>query len=253
MLALAQTPSLRMDYGVRTYVAREAIDFPRVLAQHADYCRALANCGAAVRVLEINSHFADGVFIEDTAVVLDEAAILASMGTASRRGEPAGIEQVLRDYREVVRIDPPAMLEGGDVLVVGKKLLVGLSSRTNAAGVAALAEIAGRFGYSVQTVNVRGCLHLKTACTALPDGRLLVNPAWVDLSTLRGYELVLVPNEEPWAANVALLGSSVLLSAVHQRTAELIGKLGIATYPVDISEFAKAEGGVTCLSLIFAV
>ena len=252
MLALAQTPSLRMDYGVRTYVAREPIDFAQVLAQHAGYCRTLANCGAAVRILEINSHFADGVFIEDTAVVLDEVAILASMGTASRRGEPAGIEQVLREYREVLRVDPAVMLEGGDVLQVGKSLLAGLSSRTNAAGVAALAAIAGRFGYSVQSVTVRGCLHLKTACTALPGGRLLVNPAWVELSALRGYELVFVPGEEPWAANVALLGSAVLLAAAHKRTAELIAKLGIATRPVDISEFAKAEGGVTCLSLIFA-
>src|SRR5262245_25640184 len=120
MLALAQTPSLRMDYGVRTYVAREAIDFTQVLAQHANYCRTLAKCGAAVRVLEINSHFADGVFIEDTAVVLDEVAILASMGTASRRCEPAGVEQILCEYRDVVRIEPPATLEGGDVLRVGK-------------------------------------------------------------------------------------------------------------------------------------
>ena len=101
MLALAQTPSLRMNYGVRTYVSREELDFSRVLSQHAAYCRGLAHCGVQVRVLEINSHFADGVFIEDTAIVLDEVAILASMGTASRRGEPPGIEPVLREYREV--------------------------------------------------------------------------------------------------------------------------------------------------------
>jgi dimethylargininase len=250
MLALAQTPSLRMDYGVRTYVAREAIDFTQVLAQHAGYCRTLANCGAAVRVLEINSHFADGVFIEDTAVVLDEVAILASMGTASRRGEPAGIEQVLREYREVVRIEPPAMLEGGDVLRVGKTLLVGLSTRTNAAGVSALADVARRYDYKIHSVAVRGCLHLKTGCTALPGGRLLVNPAWIELSGLRGYELIFVPDDEPAAGNVILLDAAVILAAAHQRTAGMIAKLGVTAHPVDISEFAKAEGGVTCLSIL---
>ena len=145
MLALAQTPSLRMDYGVRTYVAREAIDFSRVLAQHAAYCRTLANCGAAVRVLEINSHFADGVFIEDTAVVLDEIAILASMGTASRRGEPPGIEQVLREYREVARIELPRHARRRRRAPRRTRRCWSASpTRTNAAGVAALAEIAGR-------------------------------------------------------------------------------------------------------------
>src|SRR5262245_38368097 len=143
MLALTQTPSLRMGRCVRTYVGRTALDFSRVLEQHAGYCRALAACGAAVRVLEVNAHFPDGVFLEDTAVVLDELAILASMGTASRRGEPAGIEQILSEHRGILRIHPPGQLEGGDVLQIGRRLLVGLSSRTNAAGIEAVAAPAG--------------------------------------------------------------------------------------------------------------
>ena len=197
MLALAQAPSLRMDLGVRTYVGRTAIEFTRVLDQHPGYCRALAECGAQVCVLEVNAHFPDGVFIEDTAVVLDELAILASMGTASRRAEPGGIEQTLRAYRDVVRLELPATLEGGDVLRIGRRLLVGLSSRTNAAGIEALTAIVNRYGYVVQTVPVRQCLHLKTACTALPDGRLLVNPAWVDATALAGLELLSIPTTEP--------------------------------------------------------
>lgn len=252
MLALTQTPSLRMDLGVRTYVGRTEIDFSRALDQHADYCRLLAHCGAAVRVLETNAHFPDGVFLEDAAVVLDEVAIMASMGTAARRGELPGIELVLSEYREIDRIELPALLEGGDVLRIGRKLLVGLSARTDAAGVAALAAIAGRYGYSLATAVVRGCLHLKTACTALPDGRLLVNPAWLDLAALREMECIAVPQEEPWAANVLLVGDQVVLPAAHERTAGLIAGLGFTTTAVDISEFAKAEGGVTCLSLLVA-
>lgn len=250
MLALTQTPSLRMDLGVRTYVGRTGLDFARALSQHADYCRALVGCGAAVRVLEVNAHFPDGVFVEDTAVVLDEVAILAAMGTHSRRAEPAGVEQVLGEYRELARIELPATLEGGDVLRIGKRLLVGLSSRTNAAGIAALTAIVNRHGYVVQAVPVKECLHLKTACTALPDGRLLVNPAWIDVAAIGGLDTIAVPALEPWAANLLLVGNTVVLAAAHERTAEQICKLGFETRSVDISEFAKAEGGVTCLSLL---
>jgi dimethylargininase len=250
MLALTQTPSLRMDLGVRTYVGREQLDFSRVLDQHAGYCRALAAAGAGVRVLEVNSRFPDGVFLEDTAVILDKLAIVASMGTPARTEETLGVEQVLREYRDVVRLAPPAKLEGGDVLQVGKTLLVGLSQRTNSAGSEALSQVAKPLGYNVIAVPVRGCLHLKTACTALTDGRLLVHPSWLDVSPLRGFPLIPIPPQEPWAANVLLVGQTVVLAATHVRTAELIAKLGFQTRPVEISEFAKAEGGVTCLSLL---
>src|SRR5262249_28856941 len=154
----------------------------------------------------------DCAFVEDTAVVLDEVAVLASMGTASRRAEPAAIEPELRKYREVRRVEAPATLEGGDVLRVGRTLLVGLSSRTNQAGIDALGETARPFGYGVVPVPVQGCLHLKTACTALDDRRLLVNPAWLDVQTLQGFDLVHVPEAEPWGANVARVGTSVCLA-----------------------------------------
>ena len=201
--------------------------------------------------LDVNRDLPDCVFVEDTAIVLDEAAVLASLGIGSRRAEPAGIEPVLRKYREIQRIEQPATIEGGDVLRVGRTLLVGLSSRTNAAGVSALRAIVGRYGYSVVPVRVRQCLHLKTACTALPNERLLVNPALLEAEVLRGFEWVRIPEEEPWAANVALVGSNVCVAAEHQRTAELVRKLGFAVQTIDLSEFAKAEGGVTCLSILF--
>ena len=214
MLALVHAPSPKLAAGQRTHVAREAIDIDRMQKQHAAYCQALADCGGAskggresiaatmshhgkcspqltpdpvvVRVIDVNGDAPDGVFIEDTAIVLDELAILCSMGTAARRREPLAIEPVLREFREVRRIEWPALIEGGDVLCIGRELLVGLSSRTSTAGVEALANLVRPLGYSVTTVPVRGCLHLKTACTALPDGRLLISPAWLDISALRG-------------------------------------------------------------------
>jgi dimethylargininase len=174
------------------------------------------------------------------------------MGAASRREEPRRIEPMLRQHREVVRIEEPATMEGGDVLRIGRTLLVGQSCRTNAAGIEALATIVRPYGYKVVGVPVRGCLHLKTACTALPDGRLLVNAAWLDESALKSYERIRVPPEELWAANVALIGSRVLMALEHARTAELVGGLGFSVRPIDLSEFANAEGGVTCLSLLIS-
>ena len=115
-----------------------------------------------------------------------------------------------------------------------------------------LSGIVGHYGYQVRSVPVRGCLHLKTACTALPDGRLLVNPAWIDSAALADYELVAIPDEEPWAANVAVVRSSVLLNSAYARTADLIRSLGFDVRPIDLSEFAKAEAGVTCLSLLIS-
>ncbi|SRR5579884_364589 len=252
MLALTHVPSPNMQQCQRTYVAPAAIDLDRATQQHEAYCRMLRECGAEVRTLDVNRDLPDCVFIEDTAIVLDEVAVRTSMGAPSRCAEPAGIEPELWKYRKVERIELPATIEGGDVLRVGRTLLVGLSSRTNLGGVQALEAIVGRFGYRVVPVPVRGCLHLKSACTALPDGRLLANPDWLDGEAVREFELVRVPAAEPDAANAALVGANVCLPAAHPQTAELVRQLGFAVRTVDLSEFAKAEGCVTCLSLLFA-
>jgi dimethylargininase len=138
------------------------------------------------------------------------------------------------------------------VLRVGRTLLVGQSQRTNPAGIEQLSHVARRFGYRVRSVPVHGCLHLKTACTALPDGRLLVNPAWIDVAALQGFSLVQVPADEPWGANIALVNGMVIMAAAHEETAALIGGLRFDVKTVDLSEFAKAEGGVTCLALFIS-
>jgi dimethylargininase len=252
MIALTHVPSPNLDQAQRTYVGRVPIDLALAGRQHEAYCRLLRECGATVRTLDVNRELPDSVFIEDTAVVLDEVAVLASMGAPSRRAEPAGVEPELRKYRDVERIELPATLDGGDVLRVGRTLLVGLSSRTNAAGAEALQAATRLFGYEVVPVPVRQCLHLKSAVGALPDGRLLVNPHWLDVEALNGFELVRVPAKEPDAANVMVVGTTVCLPAAHPRTADLVRLLGFDARMVDLSEFAKAEGCVTCLSLLFA-
>jgi dimethylargininase len=252
LVALVHAPSPRMDEAVRTHVAHQTIDVTRANAQHEAYRAMLAGCGAEVHVLDVNRDHPDAVFIEDTAIVLDELAIMTSMGTPSRRDEPGRIEPELARWREeIARIAAPATIEGGDVLRVGRKLLVGLTSRTNATGVAALSEIVRPRGYVVVPVRVTGCLHLKTACTALPDDTLLLNPHWLDLGALTGFDLLGVHEDEPDAANVALVGDAVCTSASHPGTTAELRRRGLDVRTTDLSEFAKAEGCTTCMSLLF--
>lgn len=251
-IALTHLPSPKMEDAIRTFAEHERIDLERVAAQHTAYREALAKAGAQVVVLDTNLVHPDCVFIEDVAIVLDEIAILTPMGAPSRTPEPAGIEPTLRTYREVVRIESPAAIEGGDVVVIGKQILVGSTSRTNARGIEELARITKPYGYDVRAVPVHGCLHLKTACTALPDGALVVNPAWLDVEALRTFELVPVAEGEPHAANVVVVGARGITGTGNPRTAEAIRTHCVGLDILDLSELAKADGCGTCLSLLFS-
>ena len=252
-IAITNAPSRAIERCELTHLERTPIDYEVALRQHRAYQDMLGAAGAEVVSLAVNENHPDGVFIEDTAIVLDEIAVMMSPGAESRRAEPAAIERALREYRPIERILLPATIDGGDVTRVGRTLLVGQSSRTNAAGAAALARIAEPHGYRVVPVPVTGCLHLKSACTALPDGRLLVNSQWIDMHPLSSFTTAEVPADEPHAADVALVGDTVCMAAEHPRTAELVESLGFMVRTTPLSEFAKAEGAVTCLSLIFKV
>ncbi len=245
--ALTRLPSPLMDGAVRTFVAHEPIDVAKVNLQHASYRAALAAAGASVVVIDADAESPDCVFIEDTAIVLDELAILCSMGALSRRNEPAAVEPALAKLRKVVRVELPATIDGGDVIVTGRTILVGQSGRTNAAALSALADIARPLGYDVRAVAVTGCLHLKTACTALPDGRLLANPRFFRDDALPGFERVNVDAE---SANVVCVGETVCIGAAYAETADRLEREGFAVTRIDLSELAKADGCATCLSLL---
>jgi len=250
MISITHLPSPNMTDCQLTYVAREPIDYTAALREHEGYRRMLARCGAPAIALETNMALPDACFVEDTAIVLEELAIVMSMGAESRRAEPTGIEPELRKHRPIARVELPATIDGGDVTRVGKTLLVGRSKRTNAAGAAALAAIVAPHGYRVKTLAVIDCLHLKSACTSLPDDRLLINPRWLDVRELEEFDLIEIPPDEQWAADVLSIGQQVCLPASTPRTAELIDRLGFDVKTTDLREFAKAEGGVTCLSLV---
>jgi dimethylargininase len=250
LTAITREPARSLGECELTYVERGPIDVERARAQHGEYRRALEECGARVVVLPAAEELPDSVFVEDTAVVLDELAVLTSPGVASRRAEVGLVEAELARHRALARIGSPATLEGGDVMRVGRQLFVGLSLRTNRAGVERLRELTAPHGYEVCAVELRDCLHLKSACTPADDRTILFNPAWVDAGAFGGYELVAVHPAEPWAANTARVGHTLLVGAAFPRTAELLARRGLDVRAVDVSEFAKAEGGLTCMSLI---
>jgi len=235
----------------RTYVEEEPIDGALALAQHRGYEDALRRCGAHVIRLPGSSRLPDCVFIEDTAIVVDETAVMMSMGAQSRRGEVSEVEDALRAFRPIAHVAFPATIDGGDVVRSGRELFAGLSRRTNPAGVDALRAVLAPFGYSVTGVPVLHCLHLKSACSALPDGRMLVNQNLIDASPLRRHGLIQVPPAEQLAADVLVIGERIIVSDAFPETIDLLASLGSEILPVSVSEFAKAEGGVTCLSLVF--
>jgi dimethylargininase len=251
IVAITRKPSPLLESGERTHVGREPIDFNRALSQHDAYRAALAELGASVTRLEDAETFPDGVFVEDTALVLNEVAISMRPGAESRRGEVSGIVAELMRYREVITTGAPATIDGGDIVVAGKRILVGRSARTNAAGVESLTDVTRRFGYTVRAVRMSGCLHLKSGCTALPDGRLLINRNWIDERDVADFDLLDVPNAEPWGGDVAFLNETVIAAAAFERTLATLRVAGFSVKPVIVDEFAKAEGGVTCMSLIF--
>ena len=251
IVAITREPARAMDACELTYREREPIDAGRAALQHRVYCEALRACGARVVTLPRVDELPDSVFVEDTAIVLDEVAVLTRPGVESRRGEVGLIEQEVARLRPVVKVEAPATLEGGDVMRVGRRLYVGLSPRTNEEGAEALRRLAAPHGYEVLTVEPRGCLHLKSGCSALDDETVLVNPEWVDARAFRECEVVAVNAAEPFAANVLRVGDSVCVSAAFPRTAALLASRGYEVRAVDVSEFAKAEGALTCMSLLF--
>jgi dimethylargininase len=234
-----------------TFAERVPIDYERAVAQHRDYGERLQDLGVEVVRLPADEAFPDCCFVEDMAVVLDELAVLARPGAASRRGELPAVETALAAYRRTERIEAPATLDGGDVLQVGRRLFVGVGTRTNAEGVAALGRVSTPLGCEVLPVRVTGCLHLKSAVTALDDETLLANRAWLDTEPLRAFRIVDVAPDEPAAANVLRVGGQIWAHPGFPRTLERLDRQGYAVTPVDVSEFLKAEAALTCKSLLF--
>lgn len=234
-----------------SFVERSPIDVARAQAQHAAYCRALEALGCEVIRLPAESAFADSVFVEDVALAFDEVAIATRPGAESRREEGAAVLDVLGSLRPLLRIEAPGTLDGGDVLRIGKRVFVGVSARSNAEGRAQLRALLAPFGYTVTDVATRDCLHLKSAVTQVADDAVLINPAWLaDASPFADYTRIEIDPAEEHAANAVRIGAALLYPDCFPKTLQRLRAAGIAVTTVDVSELQKAEGAVTCCSIV---
>jgi dimethylargininase len=233
------------------FIDRKPIDMAKARAQHHAYEEILGKLGAKVISLPEEKELPDSMFVEDPAIVLDELAVICTLGTEMRRREAISLESELKKYRRIERIKLPGTLEGGDVLRIGKKIYVGLTKRSNAEGIRQLSVIVGHYGYELTAVPVTGCLHLKSAVTYLGKNTLLGNREWFHWKRLEGFEWVDVEPSEPHAGNALTIEAKTIFPASFPRTKEKIEAKGFPVVSLDISELQKAESGLTCSSLLF--
>ncbi len=232
-----------------THQPRTPIDVDRARQQHAAYLDTLGTLGCTVIQLPPLDAHPDSVFVEDTMLVLPEVAIALRPGAESRRGEVQSVtEQVMR-HRPVQVIDPPATVDGGDLLVIGRHIHIGLSSRSTTEGLDQLQRLLDPWDYTLHGIPVDRCLHLKSAATAIGNGTVLCNPDWVDPALLQATSVIECDPSEPDAAN-ALLIAGELVTGLFPKTNTRLQNAGHAVHAIDLSELAKAEGAVTCCSIL---
>ena len=250
MIALTRSVPPSIGNCELTHLKREPIDFGRAAEQHALYEKSLVALGCTIHRLPSLPDLPDSVFVEDTAVVLRELAIMTRPGAVSRRTEFTSVADALRPHRLLAFIESPGTVDGGDVLHIGSTIYAGESTRTNAEGIRQLAQLASPHGYDVQPVKVSGCLHLKSAVTRVADDVILMNPTWVDSSCFRGPHQIEVHPSEPFAANALLIGENVIYSASYAETRRRLEENGVNVHLVETDELEKAEGAVTCCSIL---
>jgi len=251
--AIVRPPGANFSAGLTSAAGHP--DLPRALEQHAHYCQVLRRCGLEVSYLPADAHFPDGTFVEDTAVIAGEMAVITHPGAPSRRGETSSVAAALRDRDlQLYEIDPPGTVDGGDVCQADDHFFIGVSNRTNRAGAAQLAQFLGRHGYTASVIDIRGSaslLHLKSGISYLGERRFAVVPEVPVTAELAGYELLPVPAGEDYAANCVRVNDHVLVAAGYPRFQSLLQQKGYSPVAIDTSEYRKMDGGLSCLSLRF--
>jgi len=250
VIAITREISPRFNECEITHIERTPIDVDRARVQHYDYVNALKQLGCTVVELPAEADLPDSVFVEDTAFILPEVAVITRPGADARKPETESIIPALTPYSKLVHVREPATVDGGDVLVLGKNIYVGLSSRSNRAALNQLNELLQDQGYQVLGVELHDCLHLKSAVTRLDDKTLLINKNWVNTQHFKDFEWIEVDPAEPYAANCLPIGETVIFPTSFPNTRAKLDERGYKVLTVDVSELAKAEGAVTCCSLI---
>ena len=249
-IAITRQVSPRFPECELTYIERTPINLNLARIQHANYISALKALGCKVIELAAEPDLPDSVFVEDTAVVLPGCAIVTFPGALSRRAEIKTIADAMTPFRQLEYLHPPATMDGGDVLLIGNKIFVGLSSRTNKLAIDQMNAMLTSTKSDIVPIEFRHCLHLKSAVTRLDNRTLLINPDWIDPEIFHAYKLITVDANEAPAANCLPIGETILFPSDYPKTSDKIRSAGYKVRELEMSEFAKAEGALTCCSLI---
>ena len=250
LLAITRDVSPRFNECEVTHIARTPIDLEIACIQHHEYVQALKELGCAVLELPAETDLPDSVFVEDTAVILPDVALLTRPGADSRKPETDSIARALAPYREIVHITAPAAVDGGDVLVLGMDIFVGMSTRSNGEAIRQMNDLLGRYGYQARGVELKDCLHLKSAVTRVDDSTLLINRRWVGAEHFTGFHLIDIDPSEPYGANCLAVNGVVVYPTAFPKTGKRLEEAGFKVRAIPMDELAKAEGAVTCCSLV---
>lgn len=250
-VAITRTPGFNFSEGISTAELGKP-DFQLAIQQHASYISCLKSCGIDVHNKDADARFPDGCFVEDTAVIFPEAAIITHPGAQSRKEEIVAMRKILEPYRNLFSIEFPGTLEGGDVLRVNKQFFIGVSERTNSEGISQFSYIVGNFGYTVTSINLSSILHLKTGLSYLGNNNLLGIGGMLSNEAFSKFQKIEIPSGEEYACNcIAIAKNTLIIAEGFPKTAALLEKLQYKLIALKMSEFEKMDGGLTCLSLLF--
>lgn len=239
------------DQCIRTWGDGEKINVELAQKQHRKYCETLQTLGLELIYINLDDRYPDCCFAEDPAIVIGDIAIVCRLGAESRRGEEDEIEKVLGKYRKTTKVEYPGTIEGGDVLKIDDKIFIGISRRTNVAAINQIRELLAPMGYQVVSVKTKDLVHLKSDCAYIGNGYFIMRRGRFDETVFDGYNKLIVPEEEAYAANCLAVNGKVIVSDGYQETKRLVIEAGFETVSVEMSEFRKGEGALTCLSILF--
>lgn len=251
--AIVRTPSPNLIHGLTSTTELGRPDYVKALEQHQNYIKALSSCGVEVTVLPATNDFPDSCFVEDPVLLTDKVAILTRPGALSRQGEVDLIEPCIQSFYKgrTYRIEAPGTLEAGDVMQIEDVFYIGISQRTNLEGAQQLTSILAQFGYKCTLIELKKFLHLKTGVSYLGNGHVLVNGELVNHPALMSLKQLIVDNNEAYAANCIRVNNAVIMPQGFHYTTEMVRNSGCDVISVDVSEFRKIDGGLSCLSLRF--
>ena len=251
--AIVRRPAASLVLGLTTSAELGKPNFSLALTQHQNYINALSQCDVEVTILPAIEHYPDSCFVEDVALLTEDCALLTRPGAESRQGEVSQIEQTIQLYfkDKISKITSPGTLEAGDVLRIEGHFFIGLSARTNKDGAQQMIQTLSKHGFTASTIQLKEFLHLKTGVSYLDQGHILVNGELINHSAFAHLKQIIVDDDESYAANCIMVNGTVLLPQGYPKTKNAIAKLGYPIIELDVSEFRKIDGGLSCLSLRF--